>query len=43
MLTPEAVNLAEQPVDFLGFGVDDADEFGIFCFEVGDDGIGAGF
>lgn len=32
MLVSEAVDLAEQPVDFLGFGVDDVDEFRIFCF-----------
>lgn len=42
MLASEAVDLAEQSVDFLGFGVDDVDDFGVFCFEVSDDGVGAG-
>ena len=39
MLASEAVDLAEQPIDFLGFGVDDVDKFGVFCLEVIDNGI----
>ena len=39
MLASEAVDLAEQPIDFLGFGVDDVDKFGVFCLEVIHDGV----
>ena len=39
MLASEAVDLAEQPIDFLGFGVDDVDKFGVFCLEVIYNGI----